>query len=151
MTGYHPFYRMVMLGRWRIVFMISVLYVDDCSSLLYCICRFLESKGDMEVETALSTKDASRILDYISFDVIVTDYNTEESSGIGLLQQARQKGIMTPFIFFTLEKNGVMELEAAQYGRVAFVPKILKFGSSCDGLEKAIRTIFQKSHAGNLH
>ena len=121
--------------------MIFVLYVDDCSPLLSSICRFLERTGDMMVETALTHKEAERILDYITFDVIVTDYNSKESAGTGFLRQMRQKGIMTPFVFFTLEQNRSMEDDAAHYGRVAFVPKILTFNSSFENLEKTIRTI----------
>lgn len=80
-------------------------------------------------------------MDYISFDVIITDYNSRESSGIGLLQQTRQKGIMTPFIFFTLEQNVVIEQEATRYDSVVFVPKILRFGSNIDNLEETLRII----------
>jgi len=104
----------------------------------------------MEVETALSTKDALRILDYISFDVIVTDYNIKESSGIGLLQQCRQKGRMTPFIFFTLEQDICMEEDAKRYGRVAFVPKIRGTCSGFDDLERTIRTLVPASYPGTI-
>ncbi len=121
--------------------MISVLYVDDCLSLLDIVCRFLEEKGDVVVETSFTTEKASRIMDHISFDVIITDYNSKESSGIDLLQKTRNKGRMTPFIFFTLERDHGMEEDAARYGQVVFVPKLPYSGSGCDELEKTIRTI----------
>jgi len=130
--------------------MISVLYVDDWSSLLSIICRFLERKGDVEVETVLSTKDALRIFDYIPFDVIVTDYNSKESHGISLLQKTRQKGNMTPFVFFTLEQDSCLEKEAKRYGRVAFLPKICNSGSGFEELEKAIRTVVQRPYSENI-
>ncbi len=98
-----------------------------------------------------SIEDALRKLDYISFDVIVTDYNSKESTGIDLLRQTRQKGIMTPFIFFTLEQNLGMEQEATRYGRVAFVPKLLDFGSNFNELERTIRSIVTVSHPGEIH
>ena len=82
--------------------MISVLYVDDWSPLLHIISRFLMEKGDIIVETSLSPEEACRKMDFFSFDVIITDYNSKDSAGIGLLQQTRQKGKMTPFVFFTL-------------------------------------------------
>jgi DNA-binding NtrC family response regulator len=129
--------------------MISVLYVDDWLPLLDTIGRILERKGDMTVETASSIEEALRKLDYLSFDVIVTDYNSRESAGIDLLRQTRQMGIIAPFIFFTLEQNRGLELEATQYGRVAFVPKLLDYGSNFDELERTIWTIVPASHLGN--
>jgi DNA-binding NtrC family response regulator len=126
--------------------MIFVLYVDDWLPLLDTIGRILEKKGDIVVETSYSIEDALRKLDYLSFNVIVTDYNSRESAGIDLLRQTRQKGIIAPFIFFTLEQNRVMEQDAIKYGRVAFVPKLIECGSNFDELERTIRSIVPVSH-----
>jgi DNA-binding NtrC family response regulator len=131
--------------------MISALYVDDWLPLLDTIGRILEKKGDIVVETSYSIEEALRKLDYLSFDVIITDYNSKESTGINLLRQARLKGFSTLFIFFTLELNPGMEQEATRYGRVAFVPKLLDFGSNFDGLERTIRSIVPASHQGETH
>ena len=129
--------------------MISVLYVDDWLPLLDTIGRVLEKKGDMAVETSYSIEDALRKLDYLSFDVIITDYNSMELAGIRPLANP-EKGIMTPVIFFTLEKNRGMEQEATRYGRVAFVPKLIDDGSNFDELERTIRSIVPVSHPGKI-
>ncbi|MGD0080392.1 MAG: response regulator [Methanoregula sp.] len=126
--------------------MIAVLYVDNGQLLQDTLGHFLERHKDMVVESSLLIEEALRKMDYISFDVIVTDYNLKESSGIDLLRQTRQKGIMTPFVFFILKQNRGMEAEATRYGRVAFVPKLPYSGSSFDELEKTIRTIVPASH-----
>ena len=131
--------------------MISILYVDDWLPLLDTIGRILEKKEDIVVETSYSIEAALRKLDYLSFDVIITDYNSKESRGIDLLRQTRQKGFITPFIFFTLEQNPGIEQEAARYGRVAFVPKLLNFSSNFDELERTIRSIVMVSHPGKMH
>jgi CheY-like chemotaxis protein len=126
--------------------MISVLYVDEWSPFLYILSRFLEAKGDVEVETAFSPLDALQILDYISFDVIVANYNNREWSGIDLLQKTRQKGIETPFIFFTLEPKSVMEQEVIPYGRVVFLPKLQNSCSTLYELEKTVQAIVPAFH-----
>jgi DNA-binding NtrC family response regulator len=131
--------------------MISVLYVDDWSPLLDILCQFLERKRDIVVETSLSIEEALRKLDYISFDVIVTDYNSKESSGIDLLRQTRRKGMMTPFVFFTLEQNCGMEQGATRYGSVAFVPKLPNTGSNFDKLETTIRTMVPASYSAAIN
>ena len=131
--------------------MISILYVDDCLPLLDITRRFLEKTEDMVVDTSYSREEALKKMDCIFFDVIVTDYNLKESVGFDLLQQARLKGIKTPFVFFTTVKNLGMEEEALQYSPVAFVPKIPNSCSSFEVLEKTIRTIIPASHSGNIH
>jgi DNA-binding NtrC family response regulator len=131
--------------------MISALYVDDWLPLLDTIGRILEKKGDIVVETSYSIEDALRKLDYLSFDVLITDYNSTESAGIDLLRQTRQKGIIAPFIFFTLEQNVGIEREATRYGGVAFVPKLLDSGSNFSELERTIRSIVMVSHPGEIH
>ncbi len=131
--------------------MISVPYVDDWLPLLDTIGRILEKKGDIVVETSYSIEEALRKLDYLSFDLIITDYNSKESRGIDLLRQTRQKGFITPFIFFTLEQNPGIEQEAARYGRVAFVPKLLNFGSNFNELERTVRSIVPAPHLGKIH
>jgi DNA-binding NtrC family response regulator len=125
--------------------MIFIHYVDDWLPLLDTIGRILEKKGDIVVETSYSIEDALRKLDYLSFNVIVTDYNSKESAGIELLRKTRQKGIIAPFIFFTLEQNRGLEQEATKYGRVAFVPKLLDCGANFDELERIIRSIVSVS------
>ncbi len=79
--------------------MISVLYVDDWLPLLDTIGRILEKKEDIVVETSYSIEAALRKLDYLSFDVIITDYNSKESRGIDLLRADPTEGIYYPLYF----------------------------------------------------
>ena len=130
--------------------MISVLYVDDYLPLLDIASRFLEKTGDMVVDTSYSSEEALKKMDCFSFDVVVTDYNLEESVSFDLLRLTRLKGISTPFVFFTTVKNLGIEEEAMQYGPVAFVPKIGTSCSSFEVLEQTIRTIVPPSHSGDI-
>ena len=131
--------------------MISVLYVEDRLPILDIISRFLEKKGDVVVESSRSAPEALQKMDHISFDVIVTDYHSGESTGFDLLRQTRQKGIMTPFVFFTSERDYFVDSETRRYDLVAFVPKLRKSGSGFDELEKAIRTIISESKSASLN
>ena len=131
--------------------MISILYVDSWPPLMDIICQFLERKGDVVVDTSISDDEALKKMEYIFFDAIVTDYNFAEPASIDLLQRARESGIITPFVFFTLEVNSRIEQEASRFGRVAFVPKLPKSGFTFETLERTIRTIISEPNLGNIY
>ncbi|HVP96907.1 response regulator [Methanoregula sp.] len=103
----------------------------------------------MVVKTTLFLQQALRKTDYVFFDVIVTDYHSKDSAGIGLLQQVRKKRRMTPFVFFTREQNRDREEEVKRYGHVAVVPKPKISVSGFDDPEKTIRAIILTTGLGN--
>jgi len=131
--------------------MISVLYVGNWLPLLDNTCRFLERKGDVTVESSRSTGEALQKMGHLSFDVVINDCDLEESAGIDLLRQIRQKGVSTPFIFFTDGSCYGGEREAAQYGQVSFVPKLCHSGPGFGELENQIRSLVPVSHPGSTN
>lgn len=121
-------------------FRISVLYVDETPSILSTVCRYLERSGEMMVDTSLSIGDAINKMRYISYDVIVTDYNFEDGSGNTLLRYSRERGNRIPFVYFVLFRETDLEREAEQYGVVSFIGKSpLNSGSPFADLEMAIK------------
>jgi DNA-binding NtrC family response regulator len=88
-------------------------------------------------------------MDYVFFDVVVTDYHSKDLAGFGLLQQVRKKGRMTPFVFFTRKQNRDREEEVKRYGHVAVMPKPKKSVSGFDDLEKTIRAVILTADSGN--
>ena len=81
--------------------MIKVLYTDDEPSLLEIGKLYLEESGEMQVEIAVSAKDAIRMLKERTFDVIVSDYQMPGMDGIEFLKYLRVKCHSLPFILFT--------------------------------------------------
>ncbi|MEI8330068.1 MAG: response regulator [Methanomicrobiales archaeon] len=81
--------------------MCSVLFVDDEELLLDVTKFFLERFGNMEMQTASSSKETLQILMNTSFDALVIDYHLPEINGIELLKIIRTKCDTTPVIMFT--------------------------------------------------
>jgi CheY-like chemotaxis protein len=81
--------------------MITVLYVDDEPPLLEIAKEFLESEGDVEVETSDSAMDALVRIETRHFDAIICDYQMPIVDGIKFLKTIRMQGRNLPFILFT--------------------------------------------------
>ena len=120
---------------------LSVLYVDENPMLLDVVCRYLEKDGEMMVDLSLSVEDAIEKMRYITYDVIVTDYNFEDGSGNSLLVFLRNHGNLVPFVYFVLSRSPGIEEEARQFGGVSFVEK------THNGPKSAIENLYLKIHA----
>jgi CheY-like chemotaxis protein len=132
--------------------MISVLVVEDFTLLQNVICHYLERYGDMVVDVSMSTQDALKKTEYIAFDAIVTDYNLRDCSGIRLLRVLRERGDLTPVVYFTIDTNPILRRRAEMMGNVAFVLKLEEEGGSNFPLmEEKIREMVQVRPAENGH
>jgi len=119
---------------------ISVLHVDENPALANLICMYLERNGEMTVDTSLSVEEAMNKLRYISYDVIVTDYNSKEKEENEFLRNVRAKGERIPFVYFVVSRVTKYEDEAQQLGQVSFIEKM---GNSCANFSKLRQAILQ--------
>jgi len=103
--------------------MISVLYVDDESTLLELCKMFLERSGDYTVTIATSAPEAIRVLEKERFDVIVSDYQMPEMDGIEFLKQIRATDKSIPFIIFTGKGREEIAIEAFENGADFYLQK----------------------------
>jgi DNA-binding NtrC family response regulator len=117
---------------------ISVLYVDESPALANLISLYLNQKGEMTVDTSQSVKDAMEKLRYISYDVIITDYNIAGNDGNALLRNARAMGERVPFVYFVAFRDYECENEAKHYGQVSFIEKMGSSGANLVKLRQAI-------------
>ena len=102
---------------------ISVLYVDDEPTLLEAIKIFLEKLGNFSVDTASNVRDARRMIEKRSYDVIVSDYQMPEIDGIAFLTQLRETGNQIPFIIFTGKGREDAVIEAYDAGADFYLAK----------------------------
>jgi DNA-binding NtrC family response regulator len=117
---------------------ISVLYVDESPALANLICMYLDRNGEMMVDTALSAEEAMNKLRYISYDVIITDYNINEKEGNELLRNIRARGERIPFVYFVAFRVAKYDDEAKQLGWVSFIEKMGNSGANFSKLRQAI-------------
>ena len=103
--------------------MLSVLVIDDQKSLLEVLRPLLERFGNMNVKTALSSKEALGLLMNNTFDAMVVDYDLPDINGIEFLKIIRAKGDSTPVIIFTGVGREYAAIEALNNGADFFLKK----------------------------
>ena len=68
---------------------IRVLHVDNDAGFLDVARQCLEEQGELQVDTALSVKEALEKLRRSEYDVIVSDYQMSGKNGLELLRELR--------------------------------------------------------------
>jgi DNA-binding NarL/FixJ family response regulator len=121
--------------------MISVLYIDDSQLLLDVTCLFLERDRDLTVDISLSAEDAIRKLEYITYDVIVTDYLPEGRNVISLLEYLAKKGSNIPLICLSAFPPGQRDIFTTRNNPVIFIRKLGNSHSHFEDLIQAIRSV----------
>jgi PAS domain S-box-containing protein len=103
--------------------MISILYVDDETSLLAVTRVFLERTGEFSVVTCTSVKEAIGLLETTMFDAIVSDYQMPVMNGLEFLKHLRSVGNAVPFILFTGKGREEVAIEALNAGANFYLQK----------------------------
>jgi DNA-binding NtrC family response regulator len=98
---------------------LTVLFVDDEPALLRVMARMTEARTGFDVRTATSARQALDVLRACSVDVLVSDIDMPEMSGLELVRVARREFPATLRILLT--GAGTMEraLDAINEGEVA--------------------------------
>ncbi len=102
---------------------ISVLLVDDEPSLLEVTRLFLERGGEYAIVCASSAREALDRIRGQHFDVVVSDYDMPEMTGIAFLQTLRSQGDTIPFIIFTGKGRENVAIEALNSGADFYLEK----------------------------
>jgi len=103
--------------------MISILYVEDETTLLEIGKFFLEKDGSMVVDTCSSVNDALTKISAKRYDIIISDYAMPVMNGIEFLKCLRSRGDTTPFIIFTGRGRESVVIEALNLGADFYLKK----------------------------
>lgn len=103
--------------------MIKVLYVDDELDLLDLAKEFLSVKDGFDVETVVSVKEAIKFVQKNDYEVIISDYEMPEISGIEFLKIIRKRFKNIPFILFTGKGREEVAIEAINNGVTFYLQK----------------------------
>jgi len=150
--------------------MIRVLHVDDDAGFLKVAQQCLRMQEAFEVETALSVEEAMAKMKKKTFDVIVSDYQMPEKSGLEFLKELRGSGNNVPFILFTGKGREEVVIKALNLGADQYLNKFgapeTVYGELAHGIRKSVevrkaetalqeseerfRSIVENSHDGIL-
>ena len=121
---------------------IGVLQIDGDLVFLKEAKAVLEAKGEFEVCTVLSVKDAFRRLEKGQYDVIVSDYQIPGKDGLQFLRELREGGNAIPFIVFTGKGREEVAVKALNLGADGYFNKIgapeTVYGELAHGIRQAV-------------
>ena len=92
-----------------------ILLVDDDVTLLDIMSSILE-KQQLQVYKATGVQAALQLLESNAVDVICSDFNMRDGTGLDLLEKMRQKNITTPFMLMSGIDDSRLEHEAERLG-----------------------------------
>jgi two-component system chemotaxis response regulator CheY len=103
----------------------KILVVDDSSVMRKIVTRTLRQAGfgGHTIEEAENGKDALAKIEADAPDLVLTDWNMPEMSGIELAKAIGAKNLGIPFAFITSECTTEMKEQANAAGAVAFLTK----------------------------
>ena len=103
----------------------KILVVEDSRAMRMIVVRTLRQAGfgGHEVIEAENGREALELVGTHAPDLILSDWNMPEMSGIQLLQALRSRGDGTPFCFVTSEGSDEMREQAAAAGAIGLIAK----------------------------
>jgi PAS domain S-box-containing protein len=102
---------------------IKILHVDDEAAFLTVAKQCLEEQSNIQVDTALSAKEALKKLKRSKYDAVVCDYQMPDKNGLELLNELRSQGKDVPFILFTCKSKEDVAIEALNSGVYRYIEK----------------------------
>jgi two-component system, chemotaxis family, chemotaxis protein CheY len=102
----------------------KVLIVDDSRAMRMIVARILKQTG---VATGIDEAENGLLalahLRSTPTDLVISDWNMPEMSGIELLRALRGEGIGVPFVFVTSESTSEMRALAEEAGAASLIAK----------------------------
>jgi DNA-binding NtrC family response regulator len=100
----------------------KILVVDDEENVCHSVKKILRRKG-YEVSHALTVDDAIKLIDDLSFDLVITDLMIPGTSGMDLIQIIREKYPELDVIMITGYASIESAVKATKLGASAYLPK----------------------------
>ena len=97
-----------------------ILLVDDAVDFLKILAQALEQ--DFEVHTATGVSEALSLVEKMDMDLICSDLEMKDGTGLDILTSFRIKYLDIPFILMSGKDSG-FEIEMAKYDGAIFISK----------------------------
>lgn len=116
----------------------KVLVADDSGVMRKIIIRSLAACGVTEVVEAADGKIGWDLFQTESVDLVLTDWNMPEMTGLEFLREIRNSGSTVPVIMITTEAEKSKVIEAIQAGVTDYLSKPFEQDELRDKLEKYV-------------
>jgi two-component system chemotaxis response regulator CheY len=101
----------------------KVLVVDDSGTMRKIIIRSLNAVGISDVHEAGDGVEALAVMEQQPFDLVLTDWNMPQKTGVELCRDIRAKGSKVPVFMITTEAEKGRVMEALQAGVTDYLVK----------------------------
>jgi two-component system chemotaxis response regulator CheY len=103
----------------------KILVVDDSKAMRMIVVRTLRQAGfaGHDIVEAENGKEGFELAKSIKPDLVLSDWNMPEMTGIEFLRALRGSGDATPFCFVTSEGSDEMRTMAGEAGALALIAK----------------------------
>lgn len=125
---------------------LSILHVDDDSSVLKISKQLLMDMGNFEVDSSLSVDEAFQKLDKQPYDAIVSDYEMPKKTGLDFLKELRLQKNEIAFILFTGKGSEEVAATALNLGAEGYYSKEGVVETVYTKLSHGIRLIVERKH-----
>ena len=117
----------------------KILVADDSRAMRSIVMRHIRQTGlaDADIVQAADGEEALAATNQTEFDLILSDWNMPEMTGIELLEALRGSGDDTPFGFVTSETNPEMVERARAAGASFLIAKPF----TVESFEKALTRV----------
>ena len=118
----------------------KILIIDDFATMRKLLMSMLVKLGFTQVTDVESATEAWKLLQQDQFDLVISDYNMPEMTGVELLAKVRQDNTLAklPFILLTAEDDAALIIESKKHQVNAYILKPYKI----DIIEAKLRTVF---------
>ena len=118
----------------------KILVADDSKAMRMIVVRTLRQAGfaGHDVIEAENGAEALKLVNAESPDLILSDWNMPEMTGIEFLRALRGSGSSIPFCFVTSEGSEEMRTMAAEAGAIGLIAKPFTAESFADTLSSVV-------------
>ncbi len=102
-----------------------IVVVDDSKAMRMIVTRALRQAGytGHQITEAANGREALEAIHCEGADLVLSDWNMPEMSGIQLLHTLRRDGRRVPFCFVTSEGSPLMRAQAEEAGAMGLITK----------------------------
>jgi DNA-binding response OmpR family regulator len=102
----------------------KILYIENDPALLELTYRSLKIRGpEFDIQTASTIQEAFSLLKTTEYDVILCDHHLPDGSGLDVIKQAREWGILSAIVLIANEVDTQNAVAALKAGASDYVVK----------------------------
>ncbi|MGL4570614.1 MAG: response regulator [Clostridium sp.] len=119
----------------------KILIVDDEKNIRIALSHCLKSE-DYDVYMACDGEEAVQKIENDKFDLILVDYQMPNKNGLEVLNEIRNKGILTSVIMMTAYRTVNIAVEAMKFGAIDLISKPF----SIEKLKESVKSSLEKDN-----